>query len=45
MVPNLNVAVMYHRILTLENVGAAANYCGIFVTLAPDGTDCSKYGH
>jgi hypothetical protein len=25
----------YHGILTLENVGTAVNYCGIFVTLAP----------
>jgi len=35
MVANLNTAVIYHGILTLENVGIAVNYYGIFITLAP----------
>jgi len=35
MVANLNTAVIYHGILTLENVGPAVNYYGIFITLAP----------
>jgi hypothetical protein len=29
-------ALIYHGILTLENVGTALNYRGIFITLAPD---------
>ncbi len=37
MVANLNMSVIYCGILTLENVGAAVNYCGIFITLAPVG--------
>ncbi len=27
--------VIYHGILTFENIGTAVNYCGIFKTLAP----------
>jgi hypothetical protein len=34
MVANLNATVIYHRILTLENVGNAENCHGIFITLA-----------
>jgi len=34
MVANLNTMVIYHGIFTLENVGNAVNYCGIFITLA-----------
>jgi hypothetical protein len=30
--------VIYSRVLTLDNVGTAVNYCGIFITLAPG--DC-----
>jgi hypothetical protein len=30
-----NTVVIYSGILTLENVGTVANYCGIFITLAP----------
>jgi hypothetical protein len=39
MVAKLNAAVVYHRILTLENVGTEVNYCNIFITLAP-GAQC-----
>jgi hypothetical protein len=42
MVANLNTAVIYrgtaviyHGILTLENVGTAVNYSNIFITLGP----------
>jgi hypothetical protein len=35
-VKNLCTAVIYIRILTLENVGTAVNYQGIFITLAPE---------
>ncbi len=35
MKANLNATVIYHRILTLENVSTAQNYHGIFITLAP----------
>ncbi len=31
----MRTAVIYHRILTHENVGTAVNYCVIFITLAP----------
>jgi hypothetical protein len=27
--------VIYHSILTFENIGAAVNYCGIFKTFLP----------
>ncbi len=33
MVANLNAKVIYHTILTLQNVGIAANYRGIFKIL------------
>ena len=43
MVANLNTVVIYHGtsviyrgILTLENVGTAVNYRGIFITFAPE---------
>jgi hypothetical protein len=33
---NLNSSVIYHGILTVQNVGTAVNYYhGIFITLAP----------
>jgi hypothetical protein len=35
MVAKLNTAVIYGGILTLENIGTAVNYCGIFIQLAP----------
>ncbi len=35
MVANLNTAVIYCRILTLNNVGTAVNYCSIYIRLAP----------
>ncbi len=31
---NFNTATIYNRILTLENVGTAVNYCSIFITFA-----------
>jgi hypothetical protein len=31
----LNTGVVYGGKLTLVNVGAAVNYCSIFITLAP----------
>jgi hypothetical protein len=31
---NLSTAVIYFGILTLENVGSAINYSGIFIALA-----------
>jgi hypothetical protein len=34
MVANLNIAVAYCGILTLENVGTVVNYGSIFITLA-----------
>ena len=34
MVVNLNTAVIYHEILTLENVGIVLNYSSAFMTLA-----------
>ncbi len=34
VVVNLNTVVICHGILTLENVGSAVNYSGIFITLA-----------
>ncbi len=34
MVANLNVVVIYHGILNLENVGTVVIYCGILITLA-----------
>ncbi len=36
---NLNTAVVYYRILTLENVGISVNHCTIFITLAPYGIE------
>jgi hypothetical protein len=33
-----NTMVIYHGILTLEKVGTAVNYHGIFVTLAKNTT-------
>jgi hypothetical protein len=35
MVANLNTVVIYCGILILENVGTAAHYHGILITLAP----------
>jgi len=35
MVANLNTAVIYHGILTLENLSTGVNYGSIFTTLAP----------
>jgi hypothetical protein len=35
MVANLNTVVIYHGILTLENVGTAVNHHGILITLDP----------
>jgi hypothetical protein len=35
MMAILNTSVIYHGILTLENVSTAVNYHGIFITLAP----------
>ncbi len=35
MVAKLNTVVYYYIIVTLEDVGTAVNYCGIFITLAP----------
>ncbi len=32
----LDTAVIYHGILTLENVSTAVNYRGIFITFAPE---------
>jgi hypothetical protein len=32
----LDTVVIYHGILTLENVSTAVNYCGIFITFAPE---------
>jgi hypothetical protein len=37
MVTNLNITVIYSRILTPENVGAAVNYHSTFITLVPGG--------
>jgi hypothetical protein len=34
MMTNLNIAVIYYRILTLNNVSTVVNYRGIFITLA-----------
>jgi hypothetical protein len=42
MVANLNTAVVYRRILTLENVGTAVNYRRVFITLDP-GANVIKY--
>ncbi len=32
----LETAVIYHGILTLENVSTAVNYRGMFITFAPE---------
>ncbi len=32
----LDTAVIYHGILTLENVSTAVNYRGIFITFVPE---------
>jgi hypothetical protein len=37
MVANLNIAIIYPRILALENVGTVVKYCSIFITLGPWG--------
>jgi hypothetical protein len=34
-VANLNTAVVYNGILSLQNVGTSVNYHGIFITLIP----------
>jgi len=34
MVANLNIVVIYHGILNLENVGTVVIYCGILIILA-----------
>ncbi len=35
VIPILNTAVIYHGIISLENVGTAVNCNSIFITLAP----------
>jgi hypothetical protein len=35
--------VLYYGMLTLENVGTAVNYQGIFVSLAPGSYLCKTY--
>ncbi len=35
MATNLNTMVIYHRILTLENVGTVENCLSIFLTFSP----------
>ncbi len=42
MVANLNTAVIYHGILTLEYVDTVVNYHRIFITLAPYSTYTCK---
>ncbi len=37
--------VIYHCILTVENVGTVVNKRGIFITLAPVATNLSLYKH
>jgi hypothetical protein len=42
MLVNLNTAVIYFGILTLENVGTLVYYCGIFITFAHGGQNFSE---
>jgi hypothetical protein len=42
MEANLNTAVIYHIILTLESVATLVNYCRIFITSAPGGIKGQK---
>ncbi len=43
MVENLNTAVIYHKILNLEDVATVVNCRGIFKILTPVGGKSNKF--